>query len=53
MADTMFVDLQKELFRLFELGKYDEVHTLIEKAQVDFPERLDKTIFWKACVYSV
>lgn len=53
MSETKFVELQKELFSLFELEKYNEVHSLIERAQVDFPERLDKTIFWRACVYSI
>lgn len=53
VSETKFVELQKELFGLNELGKYDEVHSLIEKAQDEFPERLDKTIFWRACVYSV
>ncbi|WP_441294180.1 TPR end-of-group domain-containing protein [Bacillus sp. FJAT-27225] len=37
----------------FELGKYEEAHTLIEKAQKEFPKRLDKTIFWEACIYSI
>lgn len=53
VSETKFVELQKDLFGLFELGKYDEVHSLIERAQVEFPERLDKIIFWRACVYSV
>lgn len=52
MSETKFVELQKELFSLFELGKYNEIHALIERAQVEFPERLNKTIFWRACVYS-
>lgn len=53
MSETKFVKLQKELFSMFASRKYDEVHSLIEKAQIEFPERLDKTIFWRACVYSI
>lgn len=53
VSETKFIELQKELLCLFELGKYDEVHSLIEKEQNKFPERLDKTIFWRACAYSM
>ena len=53
MSETKFVELQKELFSLFKLEKYNEVHSLIERAQVEFPERLDKIIFWRACAYSI
>jgi len=52
MSESKFVELQKEIFHLFEQEKYNKVHSLIEKVQEEFPERLDKTIFWKACVYS-
>jgi predicted esterase len=53
MSEAKFVELQGELFRLFELGKFDDVHALIHKAQMEYPERLDKTSFWKACVLTL
>lgn len=52
VSETKFVELQKEIFGLFELEKYNEVHSLIERAHMEFPGRLDKTIFWSACAYS-
>ncbi|RVT57198.1 DUF3089 domain-containing protein [Niallia taxi] len=53
MSETEFVELQRKVFGLYKLGKYDEIHSLIEKVQDKFPEKLDKTIFWRACAYSV
>lgn len=53
MSEARFVELQNELFSLFKEGKFDNLHSLINKVQVEFPERMDKTSFWKACVYSV
>lgn len=52
MSETNFTELQKELFHLFEMEQYTEIHALIEKAQTAFPERMDKTIFWRACAYA-
>ncbi|TFD94337.1 alpha/beta hydrolase [Jeotgalibacillus sp. R-1-5s-1] len=52
MKETKFVELQKELFSLFELEKYDDIHLLIDQAQGGFPDRLDKTTFWRACAYA-
>lgn len=30
MSEVRFVELQNKIFNLFDLGKYDEVHLLIE-----------------------
>ncbi|WP_042147832.1 alpha/beta hydrolase [Paucisalibacillus sp. EB02] len=53
MSEAKFVALQKEVFQLFHEGKMDEVQTLIEKVQQAFPKRIDKTLFWKACAFSI
>lgn len=53
MIKIKFVELQNELFKLFEKRDFEAMHRLIHKAQKDFPERLDKTSFWKACAYSL
>ncbi|WP_227395952.1 alpha/beta hydrolase family protein [Jeotgalibacillus aurantiacus] len=52
MKETKLVELQKELFSLFELEKYDDIHLLIDQAQDGFPDRLEKTTFWRACAYA-
>ncbi|HAM79216.1 DUF3089 domain-containing protein [Ornithinibacillus bavariensis] len=52
MTGDKFVSLQKEVFRLFGEGRLDEVHSLIDHVQNEFPNRLDKTIFWRACAFS-
>ena len=48
-----FMEQQKQIFSLFQAGDLDKVHTAIEQAEKDFPERLDKILFWKACVYAI
>jgi len=48
-----FVALQNELFRLFGKGEFDAIYRCIDEAEREFPERIDKTSFWKACAYSV
>lgn len=48
-----FVELQNELFELSEKRDFAAMHRLIRKTQKDFPERLDKTSFWKACTYAL
>ncbi|WP_166703555.1 DUF3089 domain-containing protein [Bacillus albus] len=53
MKRNRFVELQNELFRLFEKGKFDAIYRCIGEAEREFPERIDKTSFWKACAYSV
>ena len=53
LSETTFMDVQKEVFTLFKLQLYDEVLLLINKVERNFPDRLDKTIFWKACVHSL
>ncbi|MCC2461040.1 DUF3089 domain-containing protein [Bacillus mobilis] len=53
MKRNRFVELQNELFRLFEKGEFDAIYRCIGEAEREFPERIDKTSFWKACAYSV
>ncbi|MCU9613313.1 DUF3089 domain-containing protein [Caldibacillus lycopersici] len=53
MSEEKFVALQKQVFKLFKNKNYDDVLSVINKAEDQFPERLDRTIFWKACVYSL
>jgi predicted esterase len=52
MSEIKFIELQNELFSLFETRNFDDIYSLINKAEVEFPERLDKISFWKACVLS-
>ncbi|PDY85080.1 DUF3089 domain-containing protein [Bacillus cereus] len=53
MKRNRFVELQNELFRLFEKGEFDAVYRCIDETKREFPERMDKTSFWQACAYSV
>ncbi|EMI9089036.1 MULTISPECIES: hypothetical protein [Bacillus] len=53
MKRKQFVELQNELFRLFEQGDFDVIYRYIDKAKREFPERMDKTSFWEACVLSI
>lgn len=53
LATNNFVALQKEIFHAFNKRKFNEIHSLIDKAQSEFPERLEKTLFWRACAYSL
>ncbi|MGM8215932.1 TPR end-of-group domain-containing protein [Bacillaceae bacterium W0354] len=47
-----FIDLQNRLFKVFGEKDYDAAKEIIQQATKLFPERLDKTLFWKACLYS-
>ncbi|HGJ5987013.1 TPA: hypothetical protein ACJWQ1_002168, partial [Streptococcus pneumoniae] len=47
-----FVELQNELFRLFEKREFEVIYRCIDKAKRDFPERIEKTSFWEACALS-
>lgn len=53
MSEPKFVELQNDLFCLFEKGNFRDVDTFINKIQEEFPEKLDKTSFWKACLYAI
>nr|WP_231595939.1 hypothetical protein [Bacillus sp. LK2] len=53
MKRKRFVELQNELFRLFEKGEFDAIYRCIDEAKREFPERIDKTSFWEACAFSV
>lgn len=51
--EARFIDFQKKLFARFSEKNFPMVHTLIRQAEVEFPERLEKIQFWKACVFSL
>lgn len=53
MAEMRFIELQKELFSLFEKENMEEALSLIHNIKTLFPERLDKIYFWEACALSV
>lgn len=52
MSEREFVERQKELFSLFGKGNMNDASSLIGKIKAEFPKRLDKIIFWEACVLS-
>lgn len=53
MSEAQFIACQKEVFQLFQEGKIDEVHPLIDKVEQSFPDRISKTIFWRACAFAL
>ncbi len=53
MVESDFFEQQKIVFSLFEQNKLNEAITVIEQIQKDFPDRLEKTSYWKACIYSL
>ncbi|GAA0315363.1 hypothetical protein GCM10008967_02380 [Bacillus carboniphilus] len=50
--NARFLETQKNLFQLFAEKKYQEALHLVQQAEDDFPSRIEKTYFWKACVYA-
>ncbi|MCU5224447.1 MULTISPECIES: DUF3089 domain-containing protein [Bacillus] len=52
MKRKQFVELQNELFRLFEKREFEAIYRCIDKAKREFPERIEKTSFWEACAFS-
>jgi len=52
MSESRFVELQEELFSLFAKGNMNDALSFIHNIKIEFPERLDKILFWEACVYS-
>ena len=52
MKRKQFIELQNELFRLFEKREFEAIYRCIDKAKRDFPERIEKTSFWEACAFS-
>ncbi|MGM9950977.1 MAG: DUF3089 domain-containing protein [Lysinibacillus sp.] len=53
MPEMRFIELQKELFSLFGNGDIDDALLLIDRIKTEFPERLDKIVFWEACAFSI
>ena len=47
-----FYNLQKQIFELYNLGKYRDALTLAEEAASRFPGKDDRTTYWKACLRS-
>lgn len=53
MVEKRFIELQKQIFSLFDQNRLDEALTKTLQAQTEFPMRMDKTSFWQACIYSL
>lgn len=53
MSEANFIALQNKLFQIFHKERLQEVHDLIDEVQSKFPERMDKTLFWRACAFTV
>ncbi|WP_093133537.1 hypothetical protein [Salinibacillus kushneri] len=53
MREVRFVELQKKLFYHFEKGDFERSLEIIQTAHSEFPDRIDKTSFWKCCLLSV
>lgn len=51
--EARFIDLQKKLFASFSDHDFPMIHQFIRQAEEEFPERLEKIQFWKACAYSL
>lgn len=47
-----FYVLQKQIFELYNLGKYRKALVLAEKAAERFPEKNHRTTYWRACLCS-
>ena len=52
MKRKRFIELQNELFRLFEKREFEAIYRCIDKAKREFPERIEKTSFWEVCALS-
>ena len=53
MSESQFVALQNDLFTHVGQGKYDDAHLIIDTVQRAFPQRKEKTYFWRTCVYAL
>jgi predicted esterase len=47
-----FYTLQRQIFELYNHGKYREALNLAERAAAGFPAKDDRTTYWKACLCS-
>lgn len=45
------VELQRELFNLFDEGKYNEALKIVNTVEELSPEMKYKIFFWRACLY--
>jgi len=47
-----FYTFQKQIFELYNLGKYHEALVLTEEVAARFPDKKDRTTYWRACLCS-
>lgn len=52
MIKRTFFELQNKVFNAFKRNELDEVHKLIDETEIEFPERMEKYCFWRACIYA-
>jgi|GEM_PF-1761069 len=52
MGRGNFMQLQNELFSIFQNGDDEKIVTLIEKIKSLYPERKEKYLFWEACFFA-
>lgn len=50
MIKRTFFELQNQVFNAFKRNEMDEVHKLIDETEIEFPERMEKYCFWRACI---
>ena len=53
MSSQTFFKVTNIIFNAFNKKDYDQALVLIGEAKREFPDRLDKTAFWEACVHSI
>lgn len=52
MKERTFIELQNLVFKSFGKRDFDEVHKLINEIEMEFPERIEKYCFWRACTFA-
>lgn len=53
MSNHRFIQLQKQIFSLFDQNKLEDALATVDQAHSEYPERMGKTSYWKACIYSL
>lgn len=52
MRKRTFIELQNEVFDSFGKNEFDRVHKLIDETEKNFPKRMEKYCFWRACAFA-
>jgi len=53
MSHQKFVEYQNQVISLASREKYNATLDLISNIEKEFPSRLDKINFWRACIYTL